>query len=185
MSKTKVYLWNLQTSMIRYIKNEEHYNLLLEQIANVRHTLWIGTADLKDLYVKKGDKAVPFLALLNEKVKQGVSVRLMHAKEPGVNFCKDFDLYPALLQGMERGAMCPRVHFKIILFDLKTVYIGSANITGAAFGMKSERNRNFEAGIFTDDSSLVDEAIEQFDKVWMGSFCKNCGRKSVCKDRIL
>ena len=38
----------LQILMIRYIKNEEHYNLLLEQIANVRHTLWIGTADLKD-----------------------------------------------------------------------------------------------------------------------------------------
>ena len=55
--------------MIRYVKNEEHYNLLLEQIANVRHTLWIGTADLKDLYVKKGDKAVPFLALLDERGK--------------------------------------------------------------------------------------------------------------------
>ena len=77
--------------MIRYVKNEEHYNLLLEQIANVRHTLWIGTADLKDLYVKKGDKAVPFLALLDEKVRKGVAVRLLHAKEPGENFCRDFD----------------------------------------------------------------------------------------------
>lgn len=170
--------------MIRYIKNEEHYNLLLEQITEVKHTLWIGTADLKDLYVKKKNQAVPFLALLNEKVKQGVSVRLLHAKEPGENFCNDFDRYPALLQGVER-ALCPRVHFKIILFDLKTAYIGSANITGAAFGMKSERNRNFEAGIFTDDPSLIDEAVKQFDIVWMGSFCKNCGRKSVCKDRIL
>lgn len=47
--------------MIRYIRNEEHYDLLLEQIAKVKHTLWIGTADLKDLYVKKGNKAVPFL----------------------------------------------------------------------------------------------------------------------------
>ena len=46
--------------MIRYIKNEQHYNLLLEQIAKVKHTLWIGTADLKDLYVKRGNKAVPF-----------------------------------------------------------------------------------------------------------------------------
>ena len=39
--------------MIRYIRNEEHYDLLLEQIAKVKHTLWIGTADLKDLYVEK------------------------------------------------------------------------------------------------------------------------------------
>ena len=170
--------------MIRYVKNEEHYNLLLEQIANVRHTLWIGTADLKDLYVKKGDKAAPFLALLDEKVRKGVAVRLLHAKEPGENFCNDFDSYPALLHWMER-ALCPRVHFKIILFDLKTIYIGSANITGAAFGMKSDKNRNFETGIFTDEPSLVNDAIEQFDGVWMGAFCKNCGRKSVCKDRIV
>lgn len=170
--------------MIRYVKNEEHYDLLLEQIAKVKHTLWIGTADLKDLYVNKEGKAVPFLALLDEKVRQGVSVRLLHAKEPGEKFCNDFDSYPALLQGLER-ALCPRVHFKIILFDLKTAYIGSANITGAAFGMKSECNRNFEAGIFTDELSFVEETIEQFDKIWRGSFCKNCGRKSVCKDRIV
>ena len=39
--------------MIRYIRNEEHYDLLLEQIAKVKHTLRIGTADLKDLYVEK------------------------------------------------------------------------------------------------------------------------------------
>ena len=170
--------------MIRYIRNEEHYDLLLEQIAKVKHTLWIGTADLKDLYVKKEGKAVPFLALLDEKVRQGVSVRLLHAKEPGGNFCNDFDSYLALLLGLER-ALCPRVHFKIILFDLKTAYIGSANITGAAFGMKSERNRNFEAGIFTDELSFVEEMIEQFDKIWRGSFCKNCGRKHFCKDRIV
>ena len=62
-------LWNLRTLMICYVKNEEHYDLLLEQIAKVKHTLWIGTADLKDLYVKKEGKAVPFLALLDERGK--------------------------------------------------------------------------------------------------------------------
>lgn len=169
--------------MIRYIKNEEHYNLLIEQVAKVKETLWIGTADLKDLYVKRGSETLPLLALLNEKVRRGVALRLIHAKEPGENFRNDFDRYPSLLQGLER-ALCPRVHFKIIIFDLKSVYIGSANITGAAFGMKSERNRNFEAGIFTDDPAFVDEAIEQFDAVWRGAFCKECGRKNVCKDRI-
>ena len=68
---------------------------------------------------------------------------------------------------------------------MEAVYIGSANMTGAAFGMKSERNRNFEAGIFTDDINLVEEAVNQFDEAWIGTFCKNCGRKDVCKDRII
>ena len=170
--------------MIKYIKNEKHYELLLEEVSKVKHTLWIGTADLKDLYVKKQDSTMPFLELLEQKIKKGVSVRLLHAKEPGENFRNDFDQYPSLWSGMER-ALCPRIHFKLIIFDMEAVYIGSANLTGAAFGMKSERNRNFEAGIFTDDMILVEEAINQFDDVWIGKFCKNCGRKDVCKDRIL
>ena len=32
-------------------------------------------------------------------------------------------------------------------FDLKTAYIGSANMTDAGLDMKSDKNRNFEAGI--------------------------------------
>ena len=55
---------------------------------------------------------------------------------------------------------------------------------GAAFGMKSENRRNFEAGIFTDEEELVNAAIAHFDEVWMGKPCKTCGRKDVCKDRI-
>ena len=140
--------------MIQYIKNEKQYELLLEEVSKVKHTLWIGTADLKDLYIKKLDLTMPFLELLEQKIKKGVSVRLLHAKEPGEIFRNDFDQYPALWNGLER-ALCPRIHFKIIVFDMEAVYIGSANLTGAAFGMKSERNRNFEAGIFTDEMNLV------------------------------
>ena len=170
--------------MIQYIKNEKHYELLLEEVSKVKHTLWIGTAVLKDLYIKKLDLTMPFLELLEQKVKKGVSIRLLHAKEPGENFRNDFDQYTSLWSGMER-ALCPRIHFKLIIFDMETVYIGSANLTGAAFGMKSERNRNFEAGIFTDEMNLVEEAINQFDEIWIGKFCENCGRKDVCKDRIV
>ena len=169
--------------MIQYITNERHYKLLIDQVSKVKHTLWMGTADLKDLYIKKQNTAIPFLALLEQKVKQGVSIRLLHAKEPGENFRNDFDQYPALWHGLERS-LCPRIHFKIIIFDMESAYIGSANLTGAALGMKSERKRNFEAGILTDDPTLVNSAIEQFDKVWIGSYCKQCGRKDVCKDPI-
>lgn len=126
---------------------------------------------------------LPSLALLEKKIRQGVSIRLLHAKEPGENFRNDFDKYPALWNGLER-ALCSRIHFKLMIFDLEKVYIGSANLTGAAFGMKSEDRRNFEAGIFTDERELVESAITQFDEVWMGKPCKACGRKDVCKDRI-
>ena len=81
--------------------------------------------------------------------------------------------------------LCPRVHFKIIIFDLKTAYIGSANLTGAGLGMKGENTRNFEAGILSSNKELVKSAIEQFDNVWMGVHCKNCKRKQFCADPIV
>lgn len=169
--------------MIRYIQNEQHYALLMDEVRKVKHTLWMGTADLKDLYVKRHGEVIPFLSLLEMKVLQGISIRLLHAKEPGENFRNDFDKHPTLWKGLER-ALCPRIHFKLMIFDLQRVYIGSANLTGAAFGMKSGDRRNFEAGIFTDEEELVKAAINQFDEVWMGKPCKTCGRKDVCRDRI-
>ena len=61
---------------------------------------------------------------------------------------------------------------------------GSANLTGAGMGMKSPKKRNFEAGILTDDPEMLDAAIEQFDNVWIGKFCKECGRREYCSDPI-
>ena len=36
--------------MIRYIADTAHYNEVLSRVACIRHSLWIGTADIKDLY---------------------------------------------------------------------------------------------------------------------------------------
>lgn len=69
-------------------------------------------------------------------------------------------------------------------FDMETVHIGSANLTGAGIGMKSAQKRNFEAGILANEPSLVDAAINQFDEVWRGRYCEKCGRKNYCNDQI-
>ena len=61
----------------------------------------------------------------------------------------------------------PRVHFKIIVFDLKTAYVGSANLTGAGLGMKGENTRNFEAGVLSSHKDFVKNAAIQFDSVWI------------------
>lgn len=166
-----------------YIANEAHYDQVIERIKDVKKTLWIGTADIKDLYVKDGRGTKPLLEVLSDLAKRGVEIRLIHAKEPGSAFRRDFDKYPALIEGMER-ALCPRVHFKIIIFDLKTAYIGSANLTGAGLGMKGENTRNFEAGVLSSNKDFVKNAAEQFDSVWMGAYCKGCRRKEFCGDPI-
>ena len=166
--------------MVEYIADEDHFREVLSRVPNVRKTLWIGTADIKDLYV--GER--PFLGILANLVSKGREVRLIHAKEPGPNFREDFDRYPILFTGMER-ALCLRVHFKILIFDMKVAYIGSANLTGAGIGMKGAGSRNFEAGILTDEPELVEAAINQFDSVWRGAKCKSCGRKKFCGDPIV
>ena len=167
-----------------YIANDAHYEQVIERIKDVKKTLWIGTADIKDLYVKDGRGTKPLLEVLSDLVKKGVAIRLIHAKEHGPAFRQDFDKYPALIEGMER-VLCPRVHFKIIVFDLKMAYVGSANLTGAGIGMKGENTRNFEAGILSTNKDFVKNAAEQFDSVWMGSFCKSCKRKEFCSDPIV
>lgn len=166
-----------------YIANEAHYDQVIERIKDVKKTLWIGTADIKDLYVKDGRGNKPLLEVLSDLAKRGVEIRLIHAKEPGPAFRQDFDKYPALIEGMER-VLCPRVHFKIIVFDLKTAYVGSANLTGAGLGMKGENTRNFEAGVLSSNKDFVKNAAEQFDSVWMGAHCKGCRRKEFCGDPI-
>ena len=166
-----------------YISNEAHYDQVIERIKTVKKTLWIGTADIKDLYVKDGRGTKPLLEVLSDLTKRGVEIRLIHAKEPGTAFRQDFDKYPALIEGMER-VLCPRVHFKIIVFDLKAAYVGSANLTGAGLGMKGENTRNFEAGILSTNRDFVKNAAEQFDSVWMGAHCKGCKRKEFCGDPI-
>ena len=167
-----------------FISNADHYKEVLSRVQSVKHTLWIGTADIKDLYIEIGNEKKPFLALIAQLIRRGVEVRLIHAKEPGQNFREDFDKYPVLYNRLER-VLCPRVHFKMIVFDCTEVYIGSANLTGAGIGMKAESTRNFEAGILTDDPEIVEQAMNQFDEVWIGKHCKKCKRRDFCIDPIV
>ena len=170
--------------MIKLITDTAHYSEVLALVPKVKRSLWIGTADIKDLYVKVSSQMKPFLAVLAQLIKKGVEVRLIHAKEPGPAFREDFDRYPVLFDHLER-VLCPRVHFKMLVFDCKEVYIGSANLTGAGIGMKGEDTRNFEAGILSDDPELVEQAMNQFDNVWIGRHCKSCKRRDFCSDPIV
>ena len=155
---------------------------MLSRVAHIKHMLWIGTADIKDLYVKVGTGSEPFLAVLDILARRGCG-GAMHAKEPGPNFQADFDRYPALWGSLKRR-LCPRIHFKILIFDCEVADIGSANLTGADIGMKSDGKRNFEAGILADEPGLVDAAADHFDSVWTGANCPSCLRRNYCPDRI-
>jgi len=166
------------------VTNEQLYKQVIEPVMQANAFVWIGTADLKDLHVYHKGSVQSFLKVLDELAKRKVAIRLLHAKEPGGNFRNSFDKYPVLWDNMERQ-MCPRVHFKHLVVDGHLAYTGSANLTGAGLGIKSTDTRNFESGIVTTDPQFIEAIMNQFDRVWMGKYCKSCKRRDFCSDPIV
>jgi phosphatidylserine/phosphatidylglycerophosphate/cardiolipin synthase-like enzyme len=166
----------------QFITDRQIYEQVIQAaVPSATQFLWLATADLKDLHVRSGRRMVPFLEVLAGLVENGVAVRLLHAKEPGPLFRRDFDRFPSLIDGMER-ILCPRVHFKSVVVDGRFAYSGSANLTGAGMGAKGDACRNFESGFVTTDAALVKAVMAQFDRVWMGAECEDCQRKQHCAD---
>ncbi len=69
---------------------------------------------------------VPFLKVISRLIERGVEVRLIHAKEPGLISARTLMII-RFLPNDWREFLCPRVHFKMVIFDLETAYVGSAN----------------------------------------------------------
>jgi len=169
---------------IELLRDREIYEKVIQgAVPLAQKFVWIATADIKDLYVNEGRKMVPFLKVLDRLLEEGVNVRIIHAKEPGGIFLREFDRFPFLIKNLER-MLCPRMHFKAVAVDGILAYTGSANLTGAGMGAKSPARRNFELGIITTDKELIGEIMQEFDSVWNGSRCAKCGRKQYCPDPI-
>lgn len=173
-------------SQTRLVLNEATYQLVLKELVmEARRLLWIVTADIKDLYIEDGSDFVPFLKVLADKLREGVEIRLVHAKEPGPRFREDFDRFPELVEaeGFER-ILCPRMHMKCVIADGRRAYVGSANLTGAGMGAKSPHRRNFEAGVVTEDRETIGELMTFLDAFYLGDHCVKCQRREVCPDPI-
>ena len=170
--------------MIKFISDIAHYDIVLNLASQAKRSLWLGTADIKDLHVKRGATAMPFLGILAELISKNVEVRLIYAKHPGQPFRDDLARHPLLKRHLEQ-VLCPRVHFKLVIIDATICYIGSANLTGAGMGMKSPHRRNFEAGVLTNEPGILNPAIEEFDKIWRGAECPHCQRKQFCPTPVI
>ena len=163
--------------LTRLVISQETYQAVVHEIVpSAKQILWLVTADLKDLHVSQGKRFVPFLDVLAGKIREGVEVRLVHAKEPGPRFRKDFDRFPELIgSDLFSRILCPR----------RFAYIGSANLTGAGLGAKSDHRRNFEAGIVTRDRQIIAPLMEYLDAYFLGDHCLKCQRRDVCPDPIV
>ncbi len=173
--------------MTRLVLNHDTYEAVLREVVpSARRFLWILTADIKDLFVEsEGGRFIPFLEVLAGKLRDGVEVRLIHAKEPGPRFREEFDRFPEFIQSdaFDR-LLCPRMHMKCMIADGRIAYVGSANLTGAGLGAKSEHRRNFEAGMVTDDPVMIRDLMAFLDDFYTGSLCATCQRKELCPNPL-
>jgi phosphatidylserine/phosphatidylglycerophosphate/cardiolipin synthase-like enzyme len=182
-----------RTAAIQLIRDQEHVTEVIEQgLRSVRTSVWIATANLKDVHVEApvGTRArargryVSLFEELQHAARRDVDVRILHAGPPSRVLAQH------LTTGSRRAAeppqgnvqlrRCPRVHLKMIAVDGRLLYLGSANFTGAGLGAKGDHRRNFEAGIVTDDEWLLDEMQSTFDAIWTGKRCKQCRLRSEC-----
>ena len=179
---------------MQLIGGRGHYQAVIESVMEARRSVWIATANLKELMVEDS-RARPgrrlgerryrsVLSVFEEQVARGVEIRLLHAGQPSRRFSAELGRRPQLMAQPAAGSfemrLCPRVHFKAVIVDGARVYLGSANWTGAGLGAKGEGRRNFELGFVSRDDLLLDEVQSLYDQVWRGLRCGQCRLRSLC-----
>jgi phosphatidylserine/phosphatidylglycerophosphate/cardiolipin synthase-like enzyme len=169
-----------------------HYERVLAAVLGAKVSVWIATANVKELRVEDhrarpgrrrslGRAAyVSVLGRLDELAARGVELRLLHAELPSRPFREELARHPRLVGGALALRRCPRVHMKAVIVDGELLYLGSANWTGAGLGAKGSGRRNFELGIVTDDALLLDQVQALYEQVWSGGECAGCKLREDC-----
>lgn len=174
---------------LRVVRDKAHYDVVVAgAIAQARTSVWISTANLKDVHVEApiGTRArakgryMSALELFGDLARRGVEIRILHGGEPSGPFRESLRRRGGAKRAGLELRRCPRVHLKMIAVDGAFLYLGSANFTGAGIGAKSEVRRNFEAGIATDDELMLDEMQGVFDRIWSGRECRGCSVRRLC-----
>jgi phosphatidylserine/phosphatidylglycerophosphate/cardiolipin synthase-like enzyme len=174
---------------LSFIVDRAHYDeVILGAVARARVSVWIGTANLKELHLEAtpGTRArarggyVSILQTFEGLAEQGVELRILHGALPSRPFREELARRRSLAKGKLAMRRCPRVHLKLIAVDGRALYLGSANFTGAGLGAKGDGRRNFEMGILTDDEAMLDASQERYERIWSGRECGACKLRAVC-----
>jgi phosphatidylserine/phosphatidylglycerophosphate/cardiolipin synthase-like enzyme len=179
----------------RFVGGRGHYEHVVQAVMEARRSVWIATANLKELMVedhraapgrrrtsRAGRGAAAYrsvLAVFDELAGSGVEFRILHASPPSGPFQRELARHPRLRRALALRT-CPRVHFKAVVIDGGFLYLGSANWTGAGLGAKGAGRRNFELGFATSDDLLLDRVQELYERVWRGAECGACKLREVC-----
>ncbi len=176
----------MMNAEIEYLENSDIYAAIIEEgVLRAVDSVWIATANVKNLRVKWRKRAVSIISVFERLVRQGVDIRMLHGAPASVSFTARLGRSKLLrVSPLFSMVRCPRIHMKVIVVDNRKAYMGSANLTGAGLGIKYETQRNFETGIVTRDAVLVDKLGAFFDFLWRGEMCTDCSLRAICPKPI-
>ena len=153
-----------------YVADEEHYTQVFKRMTEVKHSLKIATANLKNFNVTveydDRDETLRLCDFFLSLVERGVHVQVVCMKPFGFyNYAKTN--CPQLLENsLFELRYNEHNHMKLFVFDDECVYIGSANITSAAIGKRASGKRNHEAGVLVWGSNMIQTPLNHFERVW-------------------
>lgn len=174
---------------LELLAGRAHYERVVQQVGAAELAVWIATANLKELMVEERQSSMfrrkkrwhSVLEVFDGLAKRGVELRILHATRPSRAFRERLDGLPELKEGGLELRACPRVHFKAVIIDAATLYLGSANWTGAGLGGKGVNRRNFELGMITRDEGYIDRVQASFADIWDGGQCPECRVREHCE----
>ena len=166
------------------ISDREHYDFLIGNIRKARRSVLISTANMKRFSIGETEaKATSesFLDILDSLANSGVDIRVI-CSSPSRGFLEEMEGHEDLMNSPYFSfKTCRRCHMKMVVIDSEIIYIGSANITAAGMGPRIDTRRNFEVGMISSDSNLVEQGIDIFEESWSTERCSTCYYKSECK----
>jgi len=178
-----------RVTALSLLSDREHYDdLVLTSLCRARVSIWIATANMKDVHIeapvgtaaRARGRYVSLLEQFVSLVRAGVEIRMLHGAAPSRRFRASLAAARELRAPHFELRQCPRVHLKLVVVDGASVYLGSANFTGAGLGAKGEGRRNFEMGVVVEDDVLLDTVQSRFDRIWSGRECGACQLRSIC-----
>jgi phosphatidylserine/phosphatidylglycerophosphate/cardiolipin synthase-like enzyme len=174
--------------LVSHLSNQHYDQVILGGIKTAEKSVLIATANVKNVMVKRLKRYFSIIETLARLCQRGVDIKFLHAQKPSQPFLDAIHKHPELEQEHFDMRLCARNHMKMVSIDNKSLYLGSANFTGAGIGLRAKERHNFELGIITLDKNMVKDASDLFYDIWTGRMCKKCSfRKNVCKlplDRI-
>ena len=166
---------------MQLILDADHFQKIVKEgICRAKVSIDLMTADFKAMLVPThahSRRAESIVEVFRKLAARGVEIRLLHAGVPSAAAL--LELRRELPGGLTIRR-CPRLHSKTVIVDSAAMYLGSANLTGAGLGAKSDGRRNFESGIWTTSPELIGGMLDEFNHLWEGRFCKACQRRDVC-----